>query len=230
MEPENQECENCKKVFPVDRIDLHEAYCRRNIRKCKNCEKMIDIKEQEQHDVPSLLVRKSSTTKNNAISVIKWLSQSTSQDMRQFVRGRQWHASSVKILGRRSSFLSMLNRVVQGQNLVWSVIRTSCWRTSKNTVENVSAEERKELRCLRTKWGIEEIEESIVETVKEKGKIARTTWENQSNRTQSTRSSSLTSSSPVTSSAQRELGQQLTQFPFLSESPSKTGSSNQDLH
>jgi hypothetical protein len=51
MEGENQECSNCHKAFPVDRIDLHEAYCCRNIRKCKNCEKMIDIKDQEQHDV-----------------------------------------------------------------------------------------------------------------------------------------------------------------------------------
>lgn len=216
MDPENQECENCKKVFPVDRIDLHEAYCRRNIRKCKNCEKMIDIKEQEQHDVPSFLVRKSSMRKNNAISATKWSSQSTSQDMRQFARGSRWHASSARILGRRSSFLNMLNRVGQGPSPVSFATRTSCWRTSKSTVESASAEERKELRYLRTKWGNEEIEESIVEMVKEKDKTARTTWENnQLNQTQSTRSSSLTSSSPAISSVLREFGQLSTPFPSL---------------
>lgn len=58
MEADNQECTNCHKIFPVDRIDLHEAYCCRNIRNCKNCEKMIDIKDQEQHDVPYPLSQK----------------------------------------------------------------------------------------------------------------------------------------------------------------------------
>lgn len=53
MEEESatQECSNCNNPFPADRIDLHEAYCCRNIRKCKQCDKMIDIKDQEQHDV-----------------------------------------------------------------------------------------------------------------------------------------------------------------------------------
>ena len=231
MDPENQECENCKKVFPVDRIDLHEAYCSGNIRKCKNCDKMIDIKEQEQHDVPSFLVRKSSMTKNNAASATKWLNQSTSLDMRRFARGSRWHASSVRILGRRSNFPSTLNRVGQGPSPASSATRTSCWRTSKSIVENASGEGRKELRSLRTKWGTEETEESIVATVKEKGKTALTIWEiNQSNRTRSTRSSSLTSSSPATSSVQREFGQQSILSLFLWESPSRTRSSSQDLH
>lgn len=38
-------------MFPVDRIDLHEAYCRRNIKKCKVCDQLIDINDQEAHDV-----------------------------------------------------------------------------------------------------------------------------------------------------------------------------------
>jgi hypothetical protein len=71
METETQECTNCHKPFPVDRIDLHEAYCCRNIRKCKSCDKMIDIKDQEQHDVFYPLFRKNSIRKSSAPYVIR---------------------------------------------------------------------------------------------------------------------------------------------------------------
>ena len=38
MEPLNQlPCSNCGKLFQEDRIDLHESYCVRNIRKCEQC-------------------------------------------------------------------------------------------------------------------------------------------------------------------------------------------------
>lgn len=70
-QPETQECTNCHKPFPVDRIDLHEAYCCRNIRKCKHCEKMIDIKDQEQHEVLTTILRKSSIKKSSAPCVTK---------------------------------------------------------------------------------------------------------------------------------------------------------------
>lgn len=43
---EQSQCENCKNLFPTDKIDLHEAYCFRNIKKCPKCDKMIDINEQ----------------------------------------------------------------------------------------------------------------------------------------------------------------------------------------
>lgn len=45
-EQEQRACDNCKNVFPCDKIDLHEAYCFRNIKKCAKCDKMIDINEQ----------------------------------------------------------------------------------------------------------------------------------------------------------------------------------------
>jgi hypothetical protein len=46
---ETQKCDNCKNMFPKDKIDLHEAYCFRNIKQCKLCSKMIDINDQENH-------------------------------------------------------------------------------------------------------------------------------------------------------------------------------------
>lgn len=70
-EPETQQCTNCHKPFPVDRIDLHEAYCCRNIRKCKHCDKMIDVKDQEQHDVPLSLCRKNFIRKKSVRCVTK---------------------------------------------------------------------------------------------------------------------------------------------------------------
>lgn len=53
MSTENsmQTCSNCIKEFPVDKIDLHEAYCCRNIRRCQQCEAMIDIKDMDEHIV-----------------------------------------------------------------------------------------------------------------------------------------------------------------------------------
>jgi hypothetical protein len=38
-------CENCQKMCAASKLDLHEAYCRRNIRKCKFCAIMVDINE-----------------------------------------------------------------------------------------------------------------------------------------------------------------------------------------
>lgn len=34
MEIEEQKCENCDKMIPQNKIDLHEAYCFRNMKKC----------------------------------------------------------------------------------------------------------------------------------------------------------------------------------------------------
>lgn len=50
-ENEVQACSNCNKEFPFDKIDLHEAYCCRNIRRCQQCEAMIDIKDMDDHIV-----------------------------------------------------------------------------------------------------------------------------------------------------------------------------------
>lgn len=51
MEPEQQPCSNCGNNFPTDKIDLHEAYCARNMRKCQLCGIFIDVRETEQHQV-----------------------------------------------------------------------------------------------------------------------------------------------------------------------------------
>lgn len=38
MEEEATElCKNCENKFPKSKIDLHEAYCLRNIIKCQKC-------------------------------------------------------------------------------------------------------------------------------------------------------------------------------------------------
>ncbi|KAL4483645.1 hypothetical protein ABPG72_006711 [Tetrahymena utriculariae] len=42
-------CENCKQLFPESKVQLHEAYCLRNIRKCPNCEQYVDKREMEEH-------------------------------------------------------------------------------------------------------------------------------------------------------------------------------------
>ena len=34
-----------------DKIDLHEAYCCRNIRRCQQCSAMVDIKDMDEHNV-----------------------------------------------------------------------------------------------------------------------------------------------------------------------------------
>ena len=55
MENQIQQCSNCLKHFPSDRIDLHEAYCSRNFRKCEVCSVMIDIHYMEDHNVKVFL-------------------------------------------------------------------------------------------------------------------------------------------------------------------------------
>lgn len=42
-------CDNCKQLFPESKIQLHEAYCLRNIRKCPNCDMFVDKRELEEH-------------------------------------------------------------------------------------------------------------------------------------------------------------------------------------
>lgn len=49
MDENLQPCENCKKMFPESKIDLHEAYCIRNIRKCEHCDEYVDKSEMEDH-------------------------------------------------------------------------------------------------------------------------------------------------------------------------------------
>ncbi|KRX01717.1 hypothetical protein PPERSA_01587 [Pseudocohnilembus persalinus] len=51
MEEEKKaQCENCEKYFPESKIDLHEAYCIRNIKKCEQCGEFIDKNEIEEHN------------------------------------------------------------------------------------------------------------------------------------------------------------------------------------
>ena len=64
-EGEQQQCSNCLKHFPVDKIDLHEAYCCRNIRKCTQCSAMIDIKDMEDHIVNLFSLRLKNIPKNH---------------------------------------------------------------------------------------------------------------------------------------------------------------------
>lgn len=50
-ENSQQSCSNCNKEFPIDKIDLHQAYCCRNIRRCQQCDAMVDIKDMDEHNV-----------------------------------------------------------------------------------------------------------------------------------------------------------------------------------
>ncbi|KAL4460408.1 hypothetical protein ABPG74_000159 [Tetrahymena malaccensis] len=50
MEEEAQvNCSNCNKPQLASKVQLHEAYCLRNIRKCPDCEEFIDKRELENH-------------------------------------------------------------------------------------------------------------------------------------------------------------------------------------
>lgn len=53
-------CENCHRHFPTDKLDLHEAYCSRNFRKCTICGLMVDKAQLADHEVnPCLCVARS---------------------------------------------------------------------------------------------------------------------------------------------------------------------------
>ena len=51
MEKEEEivKCSNCGLLFPQQKIDLHEAYCCRNFRKCELCGVMIDRHYLQDH-------------------------------------------------------------------------------------------------------------------------------------------------------------------------------------
>ena len=44
-------CSNCERTFAENKIDLHEAYCCRNFRKCEFCGVMIDRNYLSDHQV-----------------------------------------------------------------------------------------------------------------------------------------------------------------------------------
>lgn len=75
---DSQQCTNCLKQFPVDKIDLHEAYCCRNIRKCAHCPAMVDIKDMDEHIVNIFLCRPMSMPRNLAHIVPKSSNQTKS--------------------------------------------------------------------------------------------------------------------------------------------------------
>lgn len=51
-------CPNCGRRFPPDKVDLHEAYCVRNFRKCELCGIMIDKNSIEEHKVSPFSLRR----------------------------------------------------------------------------------------------------------------------------------------------------------------------------
>lgn len=43
-------CSHCSQLLPESKLDLHEAYCRRNRIKCDKCSEFIDKNEVEAHE------------------------------------------------------------------------------------------------------------------------------------------------------------------------------------
>lgn len=50
MSEEMEQCDNCLKMFPEEKIATHFGYCRRNIKKCEKCGEMYDINFVDEHE------------------------------------------------------------------------------------------------------------------------------------------------------------------------------------
>ena len=49
MQLPTKTCGNCKANITEDKIELHEVYCFKNIRKCQKCDEYVDKAEMEDH-------------------------------------------------------------------------------------------------------------------------------------------------------------------------------------
>ena len=179
MWADSQECSNCRKLFPVDRIDLHEAYCCRNIRKCKQCDQMIDIKDQEQHDVWYIIsFRNKIMTKSNVRLAIKWLTLTILTLIYRLVRENLWSVNFAKILGRFNNIIGIFRVVEQGRNHALFVTKILCLKIFKSIQAVVKEGDNRELRCLKILSGIEEITVIRGQTGSVKGKTVQTISDN----------------------------------------------------
>ncbi len=152
--------------------------------------------------------------RRNAHSATRWSCRSFSKDTKKFVQENQLFASFAKILGHKSNTQSTLKHAELEQSLVLFAIRTSCWKTSMNTVADAKGEEKKGRKCRKIKWETAETEESKEELVKESVKIAQITCENQSSRIPLIKSSSPMPLNPATSSVLKQSNLPLIQCLF----------------
>lgn len=102
-----QECTNCMKPFPTDKIDLHEAYCCRNIRKCTHCSDMVDMKDIDEHIVKSPSFRPMNIPRNHVPTVHSYSSQMYLLSTSLSALVGLSSANSVKISSPSSSFSAM---------------------------------------------------------------------------------------------------------------------------
>lgn len=142
---------------------------------------MIDIKDQEQHDVPSSLFRKNFIRRSNVRCVIKWLSLSYLQVMIRFVQESQEIVNSVRTVGHKSNIINMWSPVEQGQNLVLFVIKILCLKILMNIVVVVKDVDRRGLKCHKTRWGKEAIVEMKELMGKDRDRIVQIIWDSLSN-------------------------------------------------
>lgn len=139
------------KNFPNDKIDLHEAYCCRNIRRCQYCEVMIDIKDMEEHIVIFMLFfRKNCIRRKLVDCVIKNFSQVSWLDTNLHVLEDQYYVNIAKITMRIQSFQGMNRCVVQGLNLVHNARDLWHWKILQlikvDAKEEINREENREMK------------------------------------------------------------------------------------